>query len=251
MNLQKFYRFLLKCSLYGLNYGEGVDFRHSGELNVLKYIRKKLDNQQKIVIFDVGANVGNYSKCLSDLFYTNETAIYSFEPSGKTFEKFIENTSDVTNIIPNNIGFSDIEETRMLFTDNEASGLASVYQRNLEYFDITMNLSETIKLTTIDKYCESHQIDKIHFLKLDIEGHELNALKGAARMINEGRINFIQFEFGGCNINSKTYFQDFYYLLKDKYRIYRILKNGIYEISKYEEILEIFITVNYFAEKKV
>ena len=249
MNLQKLYSFLLKRSLYGMNYGGGVDFRNSGELNVLKYIRKKFDNQQKNVVFDVGANIGNYSKVLSE-FFKDTATIYSFEPSEKTFEKFIQNTTGIVNIIPNSIGFSDVEETRMLFTNNEASGLASVYQRNLEHFDITMNLSEKIELSTIDKYCESHNIDKIHFLKLDIEGHELNALKGAERMIDGGRINFIQFEFGGCNIDSKTYFQDFYYLLKDKYRIYRILKNGLYEISKYEETLEIFITVNYLAERK-
>jgi hypothetical protein len=86
-------------------------------------------------------------------------------------------------------------------------------------------------------------------LKLDIEGHELNAIKGAKQMIADKKVDFIQFEFGGCNIDSRTYFQDFYYLLKDKYRIYRILRDGIFEIEQYKETSEIFITVNYLAER--
>jgi len=113
-----------------------------------------------------------------------------------------------------------------------------------------MDKTEAIKLTTIDAYCAENQIERIHFLKLDIEGHELNALNGAKKMIKDNRIDFIQFEFGGCNIDSRTYFQDFYYFLKDNYTIYRILKDGIYELSNYKEIYEIFITTNFLAIKK-
>jgi len=69
-------------------------------------------------------------------------------------------------------------------------------------------------------------------------------------MLHSGSIDFIQFEFGGCNIDSRTYFQDFYYLLKDNYKIYRIVKDGIYPINQYREMYEAFITTNYLAEKK-
>jgi hypothetical protein len=113
-----------------------------------------------------------------------------------------------------------------------------------------MDITEEIKLTTIDLYCKKNNIEQIHFLKLDIEGHELNALNGAKNMIEKGKIDFIQFEFGGCNIDSRTYFQDFYYILKDKYKIYRILKDGIYELPDYKETYEIFITINYLAIRR-
>ena len=79
---------------------------------------------------------------------------------------------------------------------------------------------------------------------------KLKALNGAAQMINSKQIDVIQFEFGGCNIDSRTYFQDFYYLLKDNYKIYRILKDGLYQINQYKEIYEAFTTTNYLAEKK-
>ena len=68
--------------------------------------------------------------------------------------------------------------------------------------------------------------------------------------MNKKKIKFIQFEFGSCNIDSKTYFQDFWYLLKDNYNIYRIVKDGITPIIKYKETSEIFTTINYLAELK-
>lgn len=69
-------------------------------------------------------------------------------------------------------------------------------------------------------------------------------------MINDKRIDAIQFEFGGCNIDSRTFFQDFFYLLKDNYKIYRVLKDGLLEMPIYKETYEIFITINYLAIKK-
>jgi hypothetical protein len=105
-------------------------------------------------------------------------------------------------------------------------------------------------LTTIDNYCLNNDIEKIYFLKLDVEGHELKVLQGASKMIFDKKIDFIQFEFGGCNIDSKTYFRDFYYLLKDDFNIYRIVENGLFAIKAYKEEYEIFRTINYLAERK-
>ena len=234
---------IFQLSLSEMNFGNGGDFSQSGELFVAKFIQSKLEKEPLIIIFDVGANIGGYSKAMSDIFKAN-SKIFSFEPSKKTFDLFLEKTKNCNNIIPNNFGFSDKEYNQVLFTNSEGSGLASVYQRKLDHFGINMNKTEEIKLTTIDTYCAENKIERIHFLKLDIEGHELNALNGAKKLINDKKIDFIQFEFGGCNIDSRTYFQDFYYFLKDNYNIYRVLKNGIYELSTYKETYEIFITIN-------
>ena len=113
-----------------------------------------------------------------------------------------------------------------------------------------MDQTDTITLTTIDTFCQENNIEHIDFLKIDVEGNELKVLQGAKTMINNGNIDYIQFEFGGTAIDAHIYFQDFYYLLKDKYRIYRILNNGLRHIDKYSELNEIFVTTNFFAEKK-
>ena len=248
-SMQGIYNSLFRLSLWGLNYGNGGDFKDSGELHVLKFIKEKLKGEKYPVIFDVGSNIGNYSKNVANIFKDNFT-IHSFEPSQKTFEIYLRTVAGIANIIPNNFGLSDTEADLTLYSNVEASGLASLYQRNLQHFGISMDKSEKIKLSTIDHYCNKMAINRINFLKLDIEGHELSALRGAKQMIEGNNIDFIQFEFGGCNIDSRTYFQDFFYLLKDRYRIYRILTNGLAEIPNYNETNEIFITINYLAINK-
>ena len=128
--------------------------------------------------------------------------------------------------------------------------MASLLARNLAYRNIVMDKVEEVPLSTIDIYCSENNIKQIHFLKLDIEGNELNALNGAERMIKERRIQFIQFEFGGTNIDSRTYFKDFWEKLSSEYNFYRIVENGIYPITSYREIFEIFTTINFLLELK-
>ena len=82
-------------------------------------------------------------------------------------------------------------------------------------------------------------------MKIDVEGNEFKALLGAKEMLNKKSVGAIQIEFGGTNIDSRTYFRDFWNLLHDDYKVYRILKNGLYEIEKYDEHLEIFTCTNY------
>jgi hypothetical protein len=69
-------------------------------------------------------------------------------------------------------------------------------------------------------------------------------------MIKNNRIKYIQFEFGGTNIDSKIYFRDFYYMLNNDYKIYRILRNGLRYINRYEEKLEIFSYSNFLVESR-
>jgi FkbM family methyltransferase len=246
--LQPFYEALLRMSLRGMNYGNGGNYEESGELGVLQYINKKLGNEKSIIVFDVGANVGDYANAVYKSL-DRRTIIHTFEPSKKTYESLRRNTSDIKNVILNNFGFGSAVGTLTLYTNRDGSGLASVYHRALGYAGISMDKTEEIHLSTIDNYCHENNIHRIHFLKLDIEGHELSALKGATKMLGNKEIDFIQFEFGGTNIDSHTFFRDFYQLLKTEYKIYRILKDGLAEIPRYNVTCEIFASINYLAER--
>jgi len=247
---QRFFQSLHTVAIQGMNYGRGGDFRSSGELFALSYIQKKLTGRKEIVLFDAGANVGDYSLELSKAFTNKPVRIYSFEPSKPVYEKMLANVKGIKEIIPVNLGFSDIESTRKIFTNKALPGMASLYQRRLDHFGISLSESEQIALTTIDHFCSNNNIDDIDFLKLDVEGHEWKVLQGAAKKLSEKKIGFIQFEFGGCNIDSRTFFLDFFYLLKDDFTLYRIVENGLFPIKLYKEEYEIFTTINYLAERK-
>jgi FkbM family methyltransferase len=248
--IQKFYENLFKISLIGMNIGTGGDISSDGELNVMHYVKNQCSSSKEITIFDVGANVGNYSQKIVKEFKNLNFQLYSFEPSKETFFELKKCLGNLPNIKLHNIGFGEKSGVKTLFYDKKKSGLASMYNRRLLHFGIKMNLRELIKIYTIDDFCKRNRIRKIDFLKLDTEGYELNILNGAKNMIEDDAIKFIQFEFGGCNIDSRTYFQDFFYLLKEKYYIYRILKNGFYRIDSYKETYELFLTTNFLAELK-
>ena len=65
-----------------------------------------------------------------------------------------------------------------------------------------------MNVRTLDSICEQEKVDTIHFLKIDVEGHELQTIEGASNLISSGSIDFIQFEFGGpINPQFRIFFQ--------------------------------------------
>ena len=106
-----------------------------------------------------------------------------------------------------------------------------------------------MEINTIDNYCSENSIDHIHLLKIDIEGHELDALAGAKEMFALKSIDIVTFEFGGCNIDTRTFFQDFWYFFNEaNFKIFRITPSGyLHPLKSYKEIYEQFRTTNFIA----
>jgi methyltransferase, FkbM family len=102
-----------------------------------------------------------------------------------------------------------------------------------------------VEVTTLDYWAQEQGI-RPNLLKLDVEGHELSVLEGAYSMLRS--VEVVQFEFGGCNIDSRTFFQDYYYLLKDQgFCIFRLGPRGLIPVKRYSEVDEAFTTTNYLA----
>ena len=239
-----FYEFwykLYKMSLKGMNIGASAgNIKMSGEYNVFSLV--KGTKSEKKVLFDIGANRGEYTKALLQSF--PDAQIHSFEPAHGTYATLKSNVCE-DNVKLNNFGISNEISESVLYYDKENSRLASLYNRQLDYFGVDFSKSETVRLDTLNHYCKENDVYQIDLLKLDIEGNELNALKGASELLAEKRIKIIQIEFGGCNIDSRTFLRDFWNLLHENFRMYRILKDGFKEILQYDERLETFVTTNY------
>jgi FkbM family methyltransferase len=248
---QHIWELLNRFSLAAMNIGVASHVKESGEMYILSLIRNRFYSQiMPIIIFDVGAHIGEYTGAILNSFNNKELNVYSFEPAKKSFEILKSKFGDIHNVHLFNFGLGEKEERVILFSFNEFSGNASIYNRRIKHFGFEMEKKEEIELKSLDNFCFKESISHIHLLKLDVEGHELAVLKGGKKMLEKGAIDFIQFEFGGCNIDSRTYFQDFYYLLNDRYKIFRILNNGLFPIENYKETYEIFITTNYLAIRR-
>lgn len=246
---QKLFELLHQASLRGMNIGAVAGPDKSGERSALTYIRNKVKNVDDWTLFDVGANIGDYTLLLKEVFGKN-SFVYSFEPAKNTFHELESNLINQTNVRLCNFGLGE-ERTRLtLYSNAASSSMASVYHRRLDHFNMALNQTEDIEIRTVDDFCDENSINHIHLLKLDVEGHEIKVIRGASNMIISGKIDFIQFEFGGTDIDSRVFFQDFYYLLKDRYDLYRIVKDGLYKIKGYTEVYENFMATMYMAKRK-
>ena len=89
----------------------------------------------------------------------------------------------------------------------------------------------------------------VDFVKIDVEGEELNCIYGFGNLIK--KVKLIQFEFGGTYIDSKNYFKDIYQFLKKfNFDIYIMTPKGLKKISEYSENLEYFVYSNYVGINK-
>jgi FkbM family methyltransferase len=244
-------RFLEKAhllTLYLQNYGLSGECDSSGEVNALRKVSKQLNAKANLIVFDIGANIGKYALNFSELL-TTTYKIYCFEPSPNTFSILKENTKANANITPFCLGMGNEEEETILFSNDVTNTHSSLIQRDMSHWDESYNLknSETVKITTLDIFCAKNDIPFIDFMKIDIEGYEWNFFKGAKQTLDAKKVGIIQFELGVGAVDGKYFFKDIFYLLNPNYRIYRITKNNLYEIVKYKEQYEIFLTTNYLA----
>lgn len=242
-SFQSIFQMLHKLSLAGMNYGGGGGVMSSGEHNVLQQLHGVVG--EKAVIFDVGANIGDYAQACLDLFPKGK--IHCFEPSKTAFKVLSERLKQEKRVQLVNLGLSDKSTIINLYSNVKGSGFGSVYPRDMKHTGIKFNQKEIAKLTTLDLYCSRNRIGHIDLLKLDVEGHELPVLAGATKMLRSKKIKMIQFEFGGCDLDSRTFFRDFYNLLSPNYDLFRIVQDGLVSIKQYRELDEIFVTTNYLA----
>ena len=240
----------IQIAQYLMGIGSGSGVNNSGEKAIFDLLLNKIEGPY--CIFDVGANKGQFLNLAIDNLTNKKYSLHSFEPGAKTFEILTKNKYK-DNITLNNIGLGCDNEDLTLYYDVQGSGLASLTKRKLDHFNIDFNESEIVKIKTLDSYCSDNKINHIHLLKIDVEGHELDVLAGANKMFLNNSIDMVTFEFGGCNIDTRTFFQEFWYFFtKNDMDIYRITPSGyLYKLEQYKEIIEQYRTTNFIAIKKI
>ena len=222
-----------------------TDFEKNGELLIIKSLFKKPK-----IIFDVGANRGQWSKLA--LKENDNHIIHLFEPLIANFDALTKNFASNNQAFLNNCAVSNLNGYKKFYFYDSSPSLAelSSFYKRRKVIKIAGSrpLDTTVTTCTLDSYCSEKQVDHLDFLKIDVEGAEFEVLLGARNLISNNRINFIQFEYGGTYIDSGYRLKGIVnYLLGFNCLIYRIFNKGIIQIDSWKIELENFKSSNYLA----
>lgn len=134
------------------------------------------------IIFDIGANIGQtaFNILQKQTKKGLKPIVYAFEPFPGTFEKFRVNLGlnpEINRIHALNLGLSNQKGVLHMANQGANSGA----------FRMTANTQNSISVpvTSLDEFVTEHQIPRIDFIKIDVEGYELHVLEGAMKSIGK------------------------------------------------------------------
>lgn len=147
-------------------------------------------------VVDVGANIGLYS-IVADRRVGAAGKVWGFEPSPESFLRLKKNLmlNGCGSVEPQRIALSDQPDTVMHLKSDR--GFGDAYRYLVTSSNGTVDAGEdleTVPVTTLDRWAESHGAGRIDFMKVDIEGGEYRMLSGAQQVLRSNRDIVVFFE---------------------------------------------------------
>ena len=153
-----------------------------------------VDNNQRVNIIDIGAQIGLYSLFAK---YLPNSTFYSFEPFPLTYRLLLDNIklNNVSNIKTYNMAISDKKGKAILNTSRSHNGLHSMGNNILRFSDIEPLEIDT---DTLDNMFYDKNIH-VNYIKIDTEGYEYFILKAGYKTIQKYK-PIIQLEWNTTNM---------------------------------------------------
>jgi len=241
---QRFNNFILNLVLRARGYNNCCDGEKSGEYNLIN----KIFRYDIKVCLDIGANVGNYSKYLLENY---DAKVISFEPLLDSFLKLKTLESDYPDrFMAFNLALSSENVEKNFYFGSSESELGSLDSSTNEipYVGNSNLNKKRIYTQKLDTFIDSNStnVSSIDFIKIDVEGHELEVLQGASKTLSRFNPKFIQIEH---NWHHLTKAQPLYLFGKilNQYQCYQILshKKGFLKIDLINPLNNLFMYSNY------
>lgn len=213
----------------------------NGEMRILSILSEfEIKN-----IFDVGANVGQYSLILRKFFPNSK--IHAFEIVPHTYKKLCVNIEKYPFITPVNHGLGDKEESIKIHTGNGSETATAFKIDGLEFHNSYYNGIEVLPVRRADNYIIENQIDRVDYLKIDVEGMDLRVIKGFEDEIR--KVKVVQFEYGIFNIASEDLLKDFTKYFKEREFVVGKIYPRFVDFFEYHFHHENFHGCNFIAVK--
>jgi FkbM family methyltransferase len=150
----------------------------SGEFEKNETLLCKEYISEKSIVLDIGANIGLHSIYFSSL--AKEGCILSFEPSLTTFKFLAENVANIPNIVPINLAISNEGKVASFYhtSDNAYSSLMDTRRKAVVSI-------VKVPCMKVDDVVSGLCLNRVDFVKIDVEGLEFEVLKGMVEVISK------------------------------------------------------------------
>jgi FkbM family methyltransferase len=151
----------------------------------------KLVNRSRY-IFDVGANTGIYTIVAKAM--NADAQVYSFEPIDRVYEVLLENIhinrfdhSLNSPVIPNRIALSDYTGAGEMYDLPVEHMYTASLNRNVheERGQTLQSVTENVQVMRMDDYVRENNITSIDLIKIDVESHEPDVVRGMGRLLKK------------------------------------------------------------------
>jgi FkbM family methyltransferase len=180
------------------------NIRLNGEEDTIR----RLAGAPLTTFFDVGANRGNWAGAVRRYF--PDATIHCFELAPPTHALLAQRFAGDAKVRVNPVGLSDRDGEIEFHYGESDDGHTSILP---EQYAKGVYKPMKGRLTTGDAYCEKEGVRGIDFLKLDVEGVEHLTLAGFERMLAQGAVKVVQFEYSRYSVMTNFLLKDFYALL--------------------------------------
>lgn len=178
--------------------------------------------EEVTVVFDVGAHHGQSALALEANLPS--ACIYSFEPFSAIHAELLRRTQDKPRISAFRLAMGAGPATIEAWFDGDAE---SQLNRLGPSARRAGGRPETLTVCTVDAVCEQHGIDHIDLLKTDTEGHDVEVLRGAERMLRAGGVRLVVAEAGFLDDRHHSRFEELHATLAP----YGFETAGVYEMT--------------------
>lgn len=230
--LFRFNRAVYLLGLHGMGVLNYEDGEVSGESELLRRFARAV---REPTVVDIGAHEGSYAREVAAL--APGARVFAFEPHPETFKRLAAGAVGYT---PVHAAVASEAGTLSLYDHGSPAGTqhASLVRGVIE----TIHEEPTarrwdVPATTLDRFVAEQGIVRIHLLKIDTEGSELDVLRGARACIEAGMVDVIQIEFNSMNVVSKVFLRDFRALLAG-YSAHRLLPDGPVALERLSPVFE-------------
>ena len=182
-------------------------------------------------VLDVGANQGQYAQGLIDHGYKGK--IYSFEPISSVFEVLKKTSAAYPRWSVFNLGLGSKEEELLINISENfvSSSILKVSELSTDSEPKTrITHGEKVKLSTLDAlFAKQPEFDREILLKLDVQGYELEALRGAVKSLAQIKVVQAEMSFVQLYEGAPLYGEVIDFLKKNGFDIFTIIpgfRNG-------------------------